>query len=190
MQVIHKYLTHSTRSFRCKGITERLLDFSRISETQRQQTSIQPIIEDTLELIKHVGKYKTNQSSSNANEAACNCRPCPEIKQVVLNLITNALDSLDDSGLVTVKLDGNDSQCRITITDDGCGMTPEVLQQLFQPFFTRRRDGRGTGLGLSITYRIVSEHGGTISATSNGPDKGSQFVVTLPVHELNQENDA
>ena len=113
-----------------------------------------------------------------------------EIKQVMLNLITNALDSLDDSGLVTVKLDGNDRQCRITITDDGCGMSPEVLQQLFQPFFTRRRDGRGTGLGLSITYRIVSEHGGTISATSDGPDKGSQFVVTLPIHELNQENDA
>ena len=67
-------------------------------------------------------------------------------------------------------------------------MTSEVLQQLFQPFFTRRRDGRGTGLGLSITYRIVSEPGGTITATSDGPGKGSQFVVTLPLHELHQEN--
>ena len=106
----------------------------------------------------------------------------------MLNLLTNALDSLDDSGLVTVKLEGAGSQCRITITDDGCGMTSEVLQQLFQPFFTRRRDGRGTGLGLSITYRIVSEHGGTITATSDGPGKGSQFVVTLPLHEIHQEN--
>ena len=107
---------------------------------------------------------------------------------MMLNLVTNALDSLDDAGLVTVHLGGDAKQCRITITDDGCGMTSEVLQQLFQPFFTQRRDGRGTGLGLSITYRIVSEHGGTISATSNGPGQGSQFVVTLPAQELKQEN--
>ena len=192
MQVIRKYLQRiQHEAFRCKGITESLLDFSRIGETQRQQTPIQPIIEDTLELIKHVGKYKEKSVQFECNRGdIVAVIHAQEIKQVMLNLITNALDSLDDSGLVTVKLDGNDRQCRITITDDGCGMSPEVLQQLFQPFFTRRRDGRGTGLGLSITYRIVSEHGGTISATSDGPDKGSQFVVTLPIHELNQENDA
>ena len=68
-------------------------------------------------------------------------------------------------------------------------MSSEVLQQLFQPFFTRRRDGRGTGLGLSITYRIVSEHGGTITASSDGPGQGSQFIVTLPVQEQIQESD-
>ena len=53
---------------------------------------------------------------------------------------------------------------------------------------TRRRDGRGTGLGLSITYRIVSEHGGTITASSDGPGTGSQFIVTLPAQECNQEH--
>lgn len=190
MGVILKYLQRiQHEAFRCKGITERLLDFSRVGETQRQQIPIQPIIEDTLELIKHVGKYKdkTVQFAYDRGDIVAVVH-AQEIKQVMLNLVTNALDSLDDAGLVTVHLGGDAKQCRITITDDGCGMTSEVLQQLFQPFFTQRRDGRGTGLGLSITYRIVSEHGGTISATSNGPGQGSQFVVTLPAQELKQEN--
>ena len=60
-------------------------------------------------------------------------------------------------------------------------MTPEVLEQIFQPFFTRRRDGQGTGLGLSITYRIVADHGGHIEVTSAGPGQGSRFCVTLPL---------
>ena len=190
MGVILKYLQRiQHEAFRCKGITERLLDFSRVGETQRQQIPIQPIIEDTLELIKHVGKYKdkTVQFAYDRGDIVAVVH-AQEIKQVMLNLVTNALDSLDDAGLVTVHLGGDAKQCRITITDDGCVMTSEVLQQLFQPFFTQRRDGRGTGLGLSITYRIVSEHGGTISATSNGPGQGSQFVVTLPAQELKQEN--
>ncbi|MBA61525.1 MAG: hypothetical protein CMJ76_04090 [Planctomycetaceae bacterium] len=190
LNVIVKYLQRiQHEAFRCKGITERLLDFSRVGETQRQRTPIQPIIEDTLELIKHVGKYKDKSVQFECERGGIVAVVhAQEIKQVMLNLITNALDSLDDSGLVSVTLGGDTRECRITITDDGCGMTAEVLQQLFQPFFTQRRDGRGTGLGLSITYRIVSEHGGTISATSDGPGKGSQFVVTLPLHELNQEN--
>ena len=54
-------------------------------------------------------------------------------------------------------------------------MTDEVLKHLFEPFFTRRRDGQGTGLGLSITYRIVADHGGTIEAASDGPGKGSRM---------------
>ena len=61
-----------------------------------------------------------------------------------------------------------------------CGMTDEVQQHLYEPFFTKQRGGKGTGLGLSISYRIISEHNGMIDATSEGPGKGSQFVVTLP----------
>jgi signal transduction histidine kinase len=60
-------------------------------------------------------------------------------------------------------------------------MTEEVLAHLFEPFFTRRRDGRGTGLGLSITYRIVQDHGGTLIPTSNGPGQGAMLVLTIPL---------
>ena len=69
----------------------------------------------------------------------------------------------------------------LTITDDGCGMTEEVLEHLFEPFFTRRRSGQGTGLGLSIVHRIIADHDGRITATSAGEGQGSMFRVTLPV---------
>ncbi len=69
----------------------------------------------------------------------------------------------------------------LTVADNGSGMTEEVLKHLYEPFFTRRRGGQGTGLGLSITYRIVTDHGGEIRATSDGPGKGSQIHVKLPL---------
>ena len=104
-----------------------------------------------------------------------------ELKQVLLNLVTNGLDSLEPGRVVTVELGRTATHAQIIVRDNGCGMTPEVLKHLFEPFFTRRRDGQGTGLGLSITYRIVEEHGGRIEATSAGPGRGSQFRVTLPL---------
>ena len=69
----------------------------------------------------------------------------------------------------------------VTAIFAGCGMSPEVLKHLFEPFFTRRRDGKGTGLGLSITCRIIHEHGGSIEPASGGPGKGSQMKVLLPL---------
>jgi signal transduction histidine kinase len=106
---------------------------------------------------------------------------CPqEMKQVVLNLITNALDSLEPGGKVTVSVAARGANAEIVVTDNGCGMTEDVVRHLFEPFFTRRRNGQGTGLGLSITYRIVEEHHGQIVATSDGIGKGSRFIITLP----------
>jgi signal transduction histidine kinase len=80
-------------------------------------------------------------------------------------------------------------QAELIVTDNGCGMSDEVKEHLFEPFFTRRRDGQGTGLGLSITFRIVEDHGGHIEATSDGPGRGSEMRVTLPLvrHEKNHE---
>ena len=69
----------------------------------------------------------------------------------------------------------------LRVVDDGCGLTEDVKQHLFEPFFTRRRDGQGTGLGLSITYQIVEDHEGRIMAESDGPGTGSTFTITLPL---------
>ena len=68
----------------------------------------------------------------------------------------------------------------LIIDDNGCGMSEEVLQHLFEPFFTRRRDGRGTGLGLPITSRIIADHGGRITPKSQGANQGSRIEVVLP----------
>jgi two-component system, NtrC family, sensor kinase len=67
-------------------------------------------------------------------------------------------------------------------------MTEEVLQHLFEPFFTRRRDGQGTGLGLSIAYGIIQDHGGEIVPSSEGPRRGSRFLVTLPLVTHEESN--
>ena len=69
----------------------------------------------------------------------------------------------------------------MVFTDNGCGMSPEVLENIFEPFFTKRRDGKGTGLGLSITHRIINQHHGEIMAFSQGEDQGSTFIVRLPI---------
>jgi len=106
-----------------------------------------------------------------------------EIKQVMLNLLTNALDSVEDGGWVRVVIARGDEGAEVEVIDNGCGMTPEVLEHVFEPFFTRRRQGQGTGLGLSISYRIVSDHGGTITAESAGPGRGATFRVRLPLAE-------
>jgi len=107
-----------------------------------------------------------------------------EIKQVILNLLVNALDSIDETGKVRVAAKRSGGEAVLTFTDDGCGMTAEVQEHLFEPFFTRRKSGQGTGLGLSIVHRIVTDHGGRIQATSDGPGAGSTFRVVLPLAQV------
>ena len=69
----------------------------------------------------------------------------------------------------------------LSFTDSGCGMNPDTLQNIFEPFFTRSRTGKGTGLGLFISHQIIDQHGGTIEATSAGPGQGSTFTVRVPL---------
>jgi signal transduction histidine kinase len=167
-------------AFRCKQITEKLLDFSRMGDPERHNTNLRELVEGVIEMVCHLGK---NQSKNVrlVDGPPVIAEVCPqELKQVVLNLITNALDSLDSGGLVTVNVTSHGTDALVTVEDNGCGMTEEVIQHLFEPFFTRRRNGQGTGLGLSITYRIVEEHHGQIVAQSAGPGHGSKFTVTLP----------
>ncbi|MBT4693678.1 MAG: HAMP domain-containing protein [Planctomycetaceae bacterium] len=192
INIIQKYLRQiQQEAFRCKGITEQLLDFSRGGDIQRQSTELSPIIRDTVDMIQHLGKYKQKQIAVDIKSPATAMVHSHEIKQAVLNLVTNALDSISSNGHVMITLDGNKHSATITVSDDGCGMTEEVLKQVFEPFFTRRQSKQGTGLGLSITYRIISEHGGTITAASQGINQGSVFTVKLPIttQALSNERD-
>ncbi|HUG68881.1 MAG TPA: HAMP domain-containing sensor histidine kinase [Pirellulaceae bacterium] len=190
--VLKNYLRRiQDEAFRCKGITEKLLDFSRIGDVDHQDTDLRELTNDVIEMVRHIGSYKHKQIEFHCSERVVACVNAQEIKQVLLNLLANALDSLDKDGTVTVELGLYRGQARLIVRDNGCGMSSEVLEHLFEPFFTRRRDGQGTGLGLSISYRIVIDHGGKIEATSNGPGTGSQFCVLLPLvgtkHETQQQ---
>jgi two-component system, NtrC family, sensor kinase len=102
---------------------------------------------------------------------------------VILNLVVNALDSMEEDGRLAISLTTSGEFAELVFADTGCGMTPDVLQNIFEPFFTRSRTGKGTGLGLFISHQIVDQHGGTIEATSPGPGFGSTFSVRVPLHD-------
>jgi two-component system NtrC family sensor kinase len=104
-----------------------------------------------------------------------------EIKSVVLNLVINALDSMEEGGTLSIILRQHDRTAEMVFADTGCGMSPEILENIFEPFFTRSRTGKGTGLGLSISHRAITQHGGEIEATSPGLNHGSTFTVRLPL---------
>jgi two-component system, NtrC family, sensor kinase len=177
LEMIHK------EAFRCKQITEKLLDFSRMGDPERHNTDLCELVSGVIEMVRHMGRYQNKNITLRQNGPVI-AEICPqEMKQVVLNLITNGLDSIDAGGTVTVTVAQSGKDARLVVEDNGCGMTDEVLKHLFEPFFTRRRGGQGTGLGLSISYRIVEEHDGQITAQSAGPNKGSKFTVTVPLRQ-------
>ena len=181
-QVAKRYLELiQTEAFRCKGITEKLLDFSRLGEVRRQATALLALVADVADMLGHVGRFAGRSIDIDEGLDAIVMVNPQEIKQVVLNLLVNALDSIEESGHVRVGVRRSGQQAILTVTDDGCGMTEEVLEHLFEPFFTRRRSGQGTGLGLSIVHRIIADHGGRIEASSPGPGMGATFRVTLPL---------
>ena len=193
VEILKTYLQRIQKeAFRCKGITERLLDFSRLGNVQRkQETDMNEIAEDVVDLVRHLGPYRSQRIEIElAPEPAIAWASPQEMKQVVFNLLTNALESLDPdstSGLVRVRVatQAEGDQVSLQIEDNGCGLTEEVLKHLFEPFFTRRRDGRGTGLGLPITNRIITDHGGRIIVRSDGPGRGSRFEINLPSKPTN-----
>src|SRR5258707_14406589 len=94
---------------------------------------------------------------------------------------------MGSDGTLRIDLRHADGMAEMVFADDGCGMSPEVLENIFEPFFTRRRVGKGTGLGLSITHRIISQHQGEITANSPGEEQGATFVVRLPVRSPEEE---
>jgi two-component system, NtrC family, sensor kinase len=182
--IVRNYLEMIQKeAFRCKQITEKLLDFSRMGDPERHNTDLRELVAGVIEMIRHVGKYQNKRVVLRDKDPVI-AEVCEqELKQVALNLITNALDSVESGGAVDVSVAVRGSNAVLIVEDDGCGMSEEVIQHLFEPFFTRRRGGQGIGLGLSITYRIVEEHNGQIVPHSDGPGKGSKFTVLLPLRQ-------
>jgi two-component system NtrC family sensor kinase len=181
-KVVRNYLRMiQEEAFRCKSITEKLLDFSRCADIQRERTDMAGLIQGVVEMIRHMGKYRGKRIIFQPREAVMAHVDSQEIKQVVLNLVVNALDSMEPEGTLRIDMRHFEGMAELVFADDGCGMSAEVLENIFEPFYTKRKVGKGTGLGLSITHRIVSQHQGEIMATSPGEGSGATFVVRLPI---------
>jgi signal transduction histidine kinase len=180
--VIQKYLRMiQQEAFRCKGITSRLLEFSRVGERRREPADLAELIQGVLEIAQHLqscrGKRIIFQPYSRVVAGVC----AEDIKGVVLNLVVNALENMEEGGVLTITLKASGSGAEMMFTDTGSGMPPDVLDNIFEPFYTRSRTGKGTGLGLFISHHIVAQHGGEIRATSPGPGQGSTFTVRVPL---------
>jgi signal transduction histidine kinase len=180
-EVCHQYLQMIQReSFRCQQITARLLNFARGETAVRSPTELASLISEVLAMVQHMSKFRDRHIVFEPSRACYAEINGPEIKQVALNIVANALESMEPGGTLRIDLIEETDQVILSFADDGCGMTPTVIDNLFEPFFTQRKDGKGTGLGMSISHRIVSDHGGTIEVTSAGPGLGTTFRVHLP----------
>ena len=209
-------------AFRCKRITEKLLALSRAGgtlEARRVGVPLGKAVRDVAELAAALvgegqrlagrqievagwtrGEGEDGPGGEQGDEVIV-FSESSELRQVLLNLVVNALEAVDagpgvvrlEWGILARSLAGAGLVKRgvVWVTDNGKGMAPEVLEQVFEPFFTQKRGvsgagpesgkGEGTGLGLSISHAIIERHGGRILAESQGEGRGSRFIVELPL---------
>jgi signal transduction histidine kinase len=183
-EVLTRYLKMiQQEALRCKDITQKLLDFSRTGERKREATDLAGLVRGVLEVARHLPNGRGKHITFNPGSYIVAPVNAQDLKSVILNLVVNALDSMDEGGSLTIRLGSDGDFAHIAFTDTGCGMPPDVLQNIFEPFFTRSRTGKGTGLGLFISHQIVDQHGGQIEAASPGPGHGSTFTVRVPLRE-------
>ena len=168
---------------RCSEIVKDLLAFARRTKITIESNSIKGIINKTLNLISHdLGMKKIqlkNNIAPNLPKVKCDFK---QIQQVFLNLMHNASEAMPNGGTLTVSANraaGPKSFLEVVISDTGCGIAKEDMENIFEPFFTTKEEEKGVGLGLSVVYGIIAKHNGTITVDSE-LGKGSTFRVQLP----------
>ncbi len=165
---------------RCKNITHKLLDFARKREPVLQDVDVARLIDDMARLVDKEASYKNVTLRRVLPEDLPRLRTdAPLVRQVVLNLMTNALHAVDKGGRIEVTAAATDEHLLISVQDNGCGIPQENLDKIFNPFFTTKPPGQGTGLGLSLCHNLVAGMGGAILVDSR-PGQGTTFTVRLP----------
>ena len=204
-EVFSDYLkTVYDETYRCKAIISKLLDFSRkqvpvFSEVNENALvphyrviPPSPLVFDEVNvntLVANVVKLICRQKELEKLRIELNYDPEPvitygdanQLQQVFLNMILNAIDATAGGEKIEITTIRVDNFVQIIIEDTGCGIAPENLDRIFEPFFSTKSPGKGTGLGLSICYGIIEEHKGKILASSNGIGKGTKFTISLPM---------
>lgn len=184
-EVLTRYMKMiQQEALRCKDITQKLLDFSRTGERKREPTDLAGLVRGVLEVARHLPNCRGKNIAFEPSSYIVAPVNAQDLKSVILNLVVNALDSMDDTGKLSITLGTTAGHAELVFTDTGCGMAPDVLQNIFEPFYTKSRTGKGTGLGLFISHQIIDQHGGTIEAASPGPGRGSTFTVRVPLREV------
>jgi len=174
---------------RLNRVVGQLLELARPISIKPQIISLVALLKDAVRLIEEQAAEKNISVLLQDNDPVDEVRIDPDcINQILLNLFLNAIDAMNDGGelKVALSLDGDSEEIRITVSDTGCGISPEHLSRVFDPYFTTKSSG--TGLGLAIAHNIVEAMGGRISVESE-QEKGTTFTVTLPNSKEGKNDD-
>jgi len=168
-------------TLRCKTIIQDLLEFSREKEPTKVPSNVNRIIQKAISLLGNEFRLRHIQLEVDL------CKQLPEvlidqnqIEQIFVNLFLNAIQAIEERGIITIRsyVSPDQKKVGVEISDTGCGIPPEHMPKIFEPFFSTKI--KGTGLGLAVTFGIVQRHGGHIYASSE-PAKGARFTVELPI---------
>lgn len=161
-------------------LAQGLKDFSRLDRATQGEFDVNEGLDRTLLIAKNKIKHKATVHKHYGRIPQVVCSPS-QLNQVFLNLLTNAVDAIEDTGDIVIHTTEQDGAVEISISDNGCGIPTDVMGKIRNPFFTTKEVGQGTGLGLSIVDRIVTQHGGELRIESE-PGKGTTVTVVLPVN--------
>ena len=170
-------------SRRCGDLVKNLLTFSRTAPINLQSTDLNSVVDRSLRLVRH--QLEMNgiqlQLDSQADLPMVQCDPA-QIEQVLLALVMNAIDAMPRGGnlWLSTRVSDKTEDVEVRVRDDGSGIPPDILPNIFEPFLTTKEAGHGVGLGLAISHSIVERHGGRIEVQSQY-GKGTEFLIHLPL---------
>jgi signal transduction histidine kinase len=166
---------------RMRDLIRNLQDFHRPTSGKRTAVDIHTTLESILALSnKELKNRKISVVRKFADELPKISGVADQLKQVFLNLLSNAADACRSGGTITLQTKQDDGKIHVIVQDTGSGVAPEDQEHIFEPFFSTKPDVKGTGLGLPVSYGIVKDHGGTIIFASE-PGIGATFSVILPI---------
>jgi signal transduction histidine kinase len=165
---------------RIAATIRQVLDLARQQPPNRSPLDLSSLIESTRELLLPLAGKKSIEISVEVPPTARALIDGTQIRQVLMNLVMNALQAMQRPGKIWIRLQQRSRDWAIEVEDQGSGIAEEHLSRIFEPFFTTKGVGEGTGLGLSIVQGIVQEHGGSIQVESR-LGQGSKFTVLLPL---------
>ncbi|MFO7706554.1 MAG: ATP-binding protein [Desulfobacterales bacterium] len=172
--------TIAKETLRCRKIVSSLLDFARQSNLKKETTSVNPIVAESVALARKQAGFKGIQiTPALADGLPDVLADRNQLHQAFINLLVNGIEATPAGGSINVATfcDPEQKEIRVVISDTGSGMPKDVLEKIFEPFYTTKPSG--TGLGLAITHGIIEQHGGRIDVDS-APGQGTTFMIILP----------
>ncbi|CUS98235.1 two-component system sensor histidine kinase NtrB [Candidatus Chrysopegis kryptomonas] len=172
---------------RIANLIKQLLEFARPRKPNYKKVDVNKEIAHVVELLRHqFEKSNIKLNLKFSDDLPYIWADCSQIHQVFLNIIVNAIQAINENGLIEIETFARDGYVNIKFKDNGVGILPEHLDKIFEPFFTTKEAGKGTGLGLAVSKRITDEHRGKIEVEST-PGKGTVFTVKFPTYTTKED---